>query len=189
MIDYGLQNYLVNRYDSVTGMPEPDLNHRIGLLDRKLRVVSESTQDIDDWLDWANVAVKSVYGFEWQGDNLLLAREAVLFTVIEYFRGKFNQPFPENALKGFAYVISWNLWQMDGLKMVIPYSCHEESAPQMDFFAEPKKTECPACAKGLTAGHNGIKCMIRDWKKTGDGQTVLFESLVKNGECREGGKA
>ena len=72
-ITCGEAPYLVSRYDSVTGLPEPDLNHRVGFLDRKLRIVSENTQKSDEWLEWAQEAVKSIYGFEWQGDNLLLA--------------------------------------------------------------------------------------------------------------------
>ena len=185
-ITCGEAPYLVSRYDSVTGLPEPDLNHRVGFLDRKLRVVSENTQKSDEWLEWAQEAVKSVYGFEWQGDNLLLAREAVLFTVIDYYREKFKRKLQEKSMKYFAYIISWNLWQMDGLKMVIPYSCHEETAAQMELFAEPEKKECPACAKGLMTGHNGIKCILRDWTKKGDAQKIQFETLVKEGDGKAG---
>ena len=75
--------YLVSRYDTTTGEPIP-LQERIGLLDRKLRVISENVDVSGDWLEWAQTAYKSIYGFEWQGDNLLLAREALLWTFIEY---------------------------------------------------------------------------------------------------------
>ena len=74
--------YLVSRYDTTTGESIP-LGQRIGLLDRKLRIVSENTESSGDWLDWAQVAYKNTYGFEWQGDNLLLAREALLWTFID----------------------------------------------------------------------------------------------------------
>ena len=43
--------YLVSRYDSVTG-EEIALENRIGLLDRKLRVVGENVSDVNDWLYW-----------------------------------------------------------------------------------------------------------------------------------------
>ena len=82
--------YLVSRYDATTGEPIP-LQERIGLLDRKLRVVSENTETSGDWLDWAQTAYKNIYGFEWQGDNLLLAREALLWTFIEYYQAKFGK--------------------------------------------------------------------------------------------------
>ena len=42
-ITCGEAPYLVNRYDAVSGKKIDDLNMRIGLLDRKLRVVGENT--------------------------------------------------------------------------------------------------------------------------------------------------
>ena len=70
-VSCGEAPYLVSRYDTITGKPIL-LKRRIGLLDRKLRVVSENTENVEDWYKWALFAFKSVYGFEWQGDNLLL---------------------------------------------------------------------------------------------------------------------
>ena len=61
--------YLASRYDTTTGDSIP-LQQRIGLLDRKLRVVSENTETSGDWLDWTQTAYMNTYGFEWQGDNL-----------------------------------------------------------------------------------------------------------------------
>ena len=71
--------YLVSRYDATTGEPIP-IERRIGLLDRKLRIISENVDVSGEWLEWAQTAYKNIYGFEWQGDNLLLAREALLWT-------------------------------------------------------------------------------------------------------------
>ena len=185
-ITCGEAPYLVSRYDTVTGLPETDLNQRIGLLDRKLRVVSENTRTSGEWLKWAQEALMATYGFEWQGDNLLLAREAVLFTVIDYYREKFKRELQDKSkklqaksMKYFAYIISWNIWQMDGLKMVLPYSCHEET--QTDLFGETESSSCPACVKGVMKGHNGIKCVIRDWKKPRNSQKTVFETLIGGG--------
>jgi hypothetical protein len=114
--------YLVSRYDATTGEPIP-LQERIGLLDRKLRVISENVDVSGDWLDWSQVAYKSIDGFEWQGDNLLLAREALLLTFIEYYQEKFGKTPLLKSINYFAYIISWNRWQMDGLKGVVPDSC------------------------------------------------------------------
>ena len=58
----------------VTGETIP-IAKRIGLLDRKLRVVSENTETEEEWFTWTKRAFQSVYGFEYQGDSLLLARE------------------------------------------------------------------------------------------------------------------
>ena len=69
---------LTSRYDTVTGKYiEP--YDRIGLLDRKLRIVTENfPHDPEAWFFMAKRAVRSCYGFEWQGDNVFLARENIL---------------------------------------------------------------------------------------------------------------
>ena len=61
------------------------IENRIGILDRKLRVVNENLDSIGEWLKAVETAYKNTYGFEWQGDSLLLAREALLITFIENF--------------------------------------------------------------------------------------------------------
>ena len=68
-ITCGEAPYLVSRYDTVTGDEIP-IGSRIGLLDRKLRVVNENTETEEDWKNWALRAFQSVYGYEFQGDNL-----------------------------------------------------------------------------------------------------------------------
>ena len=81
-ISCGEAPYLASRYDTVTGeWLEP--NARIGLLDRKLRIINENVDNEKDWYVWAVIAYKSIYGFEWQGDSLLIARENLLFTFNE----------------------------------------------------------------------------------------------------------
>ena len=76
--------YLVSRYDTTTGEEIP-LEKRIGLLDRKMRVINENVQSLDEWKKWAKIAYHNIYGFEWQGDNLLLAREALFYTLLDYY--------------------------------------------------------------------------------------------------------
>lgn len=118
-ITCGEAPYLVSRYDTTTGELIP-IDKRIGLLDRKLRLVGENTETIDDWLEWAQIAFKNTYGYEWQGDNLLLARENLLYTFIEYYNVKFGKAPLLKSINDIANIISWNLWQMDGLKGVPP---------------------------------------------------------------------
>ena len=50
-ITCGEAPYLVSRYDTVSGYMI-ELSQRIGLLDRKLRVVSENTHTEKEWLKW-----------------------------------------------------------------------------------------------------------------------------------------
>ena len=59
---------------------------RIGILDRKLRVVSENAATEDEWRKYATHAVQSTYGYEYQGDNLLLARVNLLLTYAEHLQ-------------------------------------------------------------------------------------------------------
>lgn len=173
--------YLVSRYDAVTGEPVQPLNRRIGLLDRKLRVVNENTRTSGDWLKWAKEALMATYGFEWQGDNLLLARETVFYTFCDYYEAKFGRPVPDNSLEGVAYIISWNLWQMDGLRFVIPGSC--DNVYEDSLFNGRTKKVCPACEKGERFGHIGIKCRIKDWSYAGKNENLkkpFFSTLLNN---------
>jgi hypothetical protein len=127
-ITCGEAPYLVSRYDMAASADYKGLipvDERIGLLDRKLRIVTENCRDIITWVDWAKKAVQSVLGYDWQGDNVFIARENVLWTVLETVHHEFNgATLSPKAIKEFAEIISWNIWQMDGLKFVIPCTCH-----------------------------------------------------------------
>lgn len=156
--------YLVSRYDAVSGEPIP-IHNRIGLLDRKLRVVGENTTTSGEWLKMAQKAYMTTYGFEWQGDNLLLAREALFFTFIDYYKDKFGKLPQEASLDYIAYIISWNIWQMDGLKGVVPESCKNGvKVTTKDLFGEHEEMAyCEGCQKDDIHKHNGIYCLIREW--------------------------
>lgn len=157
--------YLVSRYDATACESLIPVRERIGLLDRKLRIVGENTETSDEWLVEAFNALHSTYGFEWQGDNLLLAREAVLYTFKEYYEEKFRQELDEKTLENAAYIISWNLWQMDGIKCVVPDSCASINRnQQLSLFGDDKPKECPACQKGTNTGHTGIRCEVVEWR-------------------------
>jgi len=173
-VSCGEAPYLTSRYDTVTGQwIEP--RSRIGLLDRKLRIVSERCgKDHDKWMEWAEIALKSCYGFEWQGDNVLLARENLLYAVIEAYFDKFpGRLIPVKTLRRFAEIISWNIWQMDGIKFVVPNTCKDTvtEIPNLDGTVERKVLHCKGCASGKVEEHNGIRCRIMDWET---GKPVLF---------------
>ena len=163
-ITCGEAPYLVSRYDTTTGDIIP-IGQRIGLLDRKLRVVSENTETSSEWLEWAQVAYKHTYGYEWQGDNLLLARENLLQTFVEYYQDKFGKSPLVKSINYIAYIVSWNLWQMDGLKGVVPDSCRNgvTETEQTLFGDEEITVYCEGCQKENMRRHNGTYCLIRDW--------------------------
>ncbi len=118
-ITCGEAPYIVSRYNVVTGDSIP-LAERVGLLDRKFHVIREYNQPVGQWCPLAIRAVQSCYGYEFQGDNLFLARRNVFDTVIEYFTAKFPDKPPEDFLIAVAEIISWNFWQMDGLTNSTP---------------------------------------------------------------------
>lgn len=151
-ITCGEAPYLVSRYNAVTGKAI-DLPKRVGLLDKKLRVVGMQTKTLLDWTTWAIRAVKSVYGYEFQGDNLFLARRNVFETFKDYYAEKFFRKPPEDILHEVAEVISWNLFQMDGLTGSPPF------AESPNLFG-------------------GVYCRIKDWST---GKTFEFIELERGG--------
>jgi hypothetical protein len=100
----------------------------VGFLDKKLSVVSKYCDTQEEWLKWAKVAFQSSYGYEWQGDSLLIARENLLYTFIDYYEDKFKETPSIELQKEIAEIIVWNIFQMDGLKYVIPMSCKTEQS-------------------------------------------------------------
>lgn len=162
-ITCGEAPFLTSRYDAVSGEAIP-VDKRIGLLDRKLRVVNAHCSD-NEWTHWALLALSSVYGYEWQGDNLLLAREALLATFNEFHEQRFGKKVETSLLFTAAEIISWNVWQMDGLKAVVPGSCHEQRNTVSNLFSELAitVTPCPGCEADDILLHNGQHCKIRRW--------------------------
>ena len=157
--------YLTSRYDVTTQEPIP-VPDRIGMLDRKLRVCAQACRTRRAWVQAALEAVKACYGFDWQGDNVLLARKNLLFAVIEAQQVYFPAfaPLTHAELLRFAEVLSWNIWQMDGLRGVVPGSCHEEVVAA-DLFGEgyAQTRPCAGCQSGDIRQHNGIPCLVKDW--------------------------
>lgn len=165
-ITCGEAPYMVSRYDTTTG-EYIDIQNRIGILDRKLRVVNENAGE--EWLDWAIRTFQSVYGFEFQGDNLLIARINLLYTFVEYYKDRFNED-PDNALlRKIANIIVWNFWQMDGITDTIPYgNAESEEGEQTSFFdiimpAEEEEKKTPICR-------------IFDWRSN---ESVKYTDLKK----------
>ncbi|AWX31856.1 restriction endonuclease subunit M [Methanosphaera sp. BMS] len=178
-ITCGEAPYIVSRYDTVTGN-YINIKDRIGLLDRKLRIVSENTDNQIDWLYWAKKSIENIYAYEFQGDNLLLARENILFTFIDYFNQKFDKNPDFDLIYEIANIISWNIFQMDGLKYVVPYSCQTEKKIIVTLFGkEVEETQCIGCKKDYVDQHNGVYSKIKDWET---GKTIKFIDLINKGE-------
>ncbi len=182
-ITCGEAPFIVTRYNPTANTDRIiKLDNRVGFLDKKLKVVSKYCKDKDDWIFWAKEAFKASYGYEWQGDNVLLARENLLYTLIDYHEAKFKIPPSISIQKEFAEIISWNIFQMDGLKYVVPMSCHHENTvtpSKLTLFGEipaiVEEHECEGCKFNRPDKHNGKYVKIMDWEKN---KIVRFVDIV-----------
>lgn len=181
-ITCGEAPFIVGRYNAASGKKVLKLSDRVGFLDRKLQVVGSYCKDKKEWLEWAIKAFECSYGYEWQGDNLLLARENLLYTFIDYW----NDKFPEDKINlerkvskektdillKIAEIISWNIFQMDGINNIIPMSGvvedkNPEIPPLLLLFGEkPPKPK----------GKKPVYVKIMDWEKN---KTIKFADLTK----------
>ena len=152
-ITCGEAPYLVSRYDTTTGAVIP-IKERIGMLDRKMRVINENAVDEAEWLIWTERAFNSIYGYEFQGDNLLIARINLLVSFCDYLRERWEREATKAEIKKFANIISWNLWQMDGLSDTVPVGIPEDNFRQMSLFGGDDEEETPS-----------VDCKIYDWRK------------------------
>lgn len=175
--------FIVSRYNPVAHGAIIKLKNRVGFLDYKLRVVSHYCDNPKEWLAWAKIAFQSSYGYEWQGDSLLIARENLLYTLIDYYRFKFNKIPTLTMQQEFAEIISWNIFQMDGTKYVIPLSCHNEShivQGDLTLFGKQPDTiedyECEGCKFNRPTKHNGKYVNVLDWASN---QTLRFLDILK----------
>lgn len=156
--------FLASRYDAATGEMIPVVR-RIGILDRKLRVVSENAATEDEWRKYATHAVQSTYGYEYQGDNLLLARVNLLLTFAEHLQARWQRKPTEDELQAIAAIISWNLWQMDGLHLSVPGGKPQPEAEQLDLFSMFGTVEEQTPA---------VSCKVKNWRSN---KTQNFETI------------
>ncbi len=166
-ITCGEAPYIVSRYDTTTAEKIP-IKDRIGILDRKLRIVNENTDNEEDWLKWCMRAFQSVYGYEFQGDNLLIARINLLITFVEYMNDRWGHDPDDEELKKITNIIVWNLWQMDGITGTIPYGKPKEENQQLSLFDY---------AVGINDTEDEeVNCRIFDWRSN---ESLTYNSLKK----------
>lgn len=171
-------------------------HNRVGFLDKKLQTIGKYTNSKKEWLKYAEVALKSCYGYEWQGDNLLIARENILLTINDFYQDfcmkklklKSKHTLNDEQLEYFAEIIAWNFWQMDGLKYVLPMSC-KQTIEDKSLFGIPKnqmsilppekvekiRVECQGCRERDPFSHNGKYAIIKDWET---GKKIRFVNII-----------
>lgn len=156
-ITCGEAPYMTSRYEMESGKMIP-LNQRVGFIDRKLRRLNREIDDHTQWQMLAKQAYQAGYGFEWNGDSLLLARENLLYTYIDFYVQKWKETPDYQALKEIAEIISYNLFQMDGLKFIIPFS---EIPPITTTITDLFGNETILT---LQKGSTGKKAKVMNWK-------------------------
>jgi len=143
-ITCGEAPYMATRYDMETGEVIP-LPERVGFIDRKLSRINAEVTDKAEWQRLVELAYKASYGFEWNGDSLLLARENLLYTYRDYYIKKWGEPPIYGLFEEIAKIISYNVFQMDGLTYTIPLSESKERVQQYQLtlfdLNEPEKEE------------------------------------------------
>ena len=166
-ITCGEAPFIVSRYNASTGEIIP-VEARIGILDRKLRIVTENTDNEEDWVKWAKRAYESVYGYEYQGDNLLIGRINLLMTFVDYYQSIWNKEADNNLLTAIANIITWNFWQMDGLSGTVPLGVPQPVFEQMTLFDVEDEQE-----------EKAPLCKVRKWRAK---KTILYKEI----ETKEG---
>ncbi len=159
-ITCGEAPYLTARYRVTTGQRTP-WEWRYGFLDRKLRLLPKCLNR-KAWMKWIVIAYQSIYGYEYQGDSLYLARSNLLATFVDAYTLRWKEPPPDEALRTIAEILSWNLWQMDGLTGL-----------------RPEYSGCGMRDAELFSCHRA--CRIRQWRLRSSEQnvetTMAFEDM------------
>ncbi len=189
-ITCGEAPFVCSRYDTVTGEELP-VGERVGFLDRKLRVITEKTKTRKEWVRRALDALRSTYGFEYQGDNLLIARINVLETFAEHLRDRWESDPEQDELEQATWIVSWNFWQMNGFTDAVPTNkmgaevestlgTFEELEPEpiqpslFDLFNDTSPDETTEETKEEEPKETVPLCVIYDWQ---NGEPLEFATL------------
>ena len=160
--------YIVTRYDSITGDIIP-VEKRVGFLDRKLQRIAAEVTTEQDFIKWSKIAYESSYGYELQGDSLLLARENLLLSFCEHYDYKFGKLPTLKVIKQIATIISYNIFQMNGLTKQTPYSDDTKGNIQLNLFDEVNDQ-----------GQKGDRfTLVKDWENK---VLVSVDSISKGDE-------
>ena len=160
--------YIVTRYDSITGDIIP-VDKRVGFLDRKLQRIAEQSNTENEFIKWSKIAYESSYGYELQGDSLLLARENLLLSFCEYYDYKFSKSPTMKVIKQIATIISYNIFQMNGLTKQTPYSDDSKGNTQLNLFDDVNNQE----------KMGDMFTLVKDWKNK---VLVSMDSISKGDE-------
>ena len=172
-ITCGEAPFICTRYDPENGKTI-DVDARVGFLDDKLATINTYVYNEKDWWKWTKRAFQASYGYEFQGDSLLIARVNLMCTFEDYLKAKWNRFPTKREYKEIANIVCWNIWQMDGLTGYIPYATIDIENPdaiegQIDLLDEvpddiPKEAD------------EKLRCRIFNWRSN---ESLEYLSLRK----------
>ena len=92
----------------------------------------------------------------------------LLLTYAEHLQARWQRKPTKEELQPIATIISWNLWQMDGLHLSVPGGKPQPEAEQLDLFsmfgaAEPQPPT--------------VSCKVKNWRKGSHGTAQNFETI------------
>lgn len=102
-------------------------------------------------------ATEASYGYEYQGDNLLIARVNLLLTFIEYYADRWGYEPDIKLIHLIANKIAWNIWQMDGRQDTVPLGKPYERYHQLTMLETTPDTECEGKKKD-------VPCRVFNWR-------------------------
>ena len=174
-ITCGEAPYMTSRYDTVTG-EYLDIKNRVGFLDRKLQRISKEIDSEEIWFSMALKAYQASYGYEYQGDSLLIARQNLFNSFIDYYVAKFNQVPAMDKIESIARIISYNVFQMDGIKYTLPVAEKIRSKKldvQLSIFGD-MEIEDQQLEMVIDEGE---EVKLKNWLND---RMIKFKDLVKN---------
>lgn len=86
----------------------------------------------------------------------------------EHLQARWQRKPTKDELQPIANIISWNLWQMDGLHLSVPGGKPQPETEQLDLFsifgaAEPQPPT--------------VSCKVKNWRKGSHGTAQNFETI------------
>lgn len=175
--------YIVTRYDSTSGDIIP-VDKRVGFLDRKLQRIAKQSITEKDFIKWSKIAYESTYGYELQGDSLLLARENLLLSFCEHYNHKLGKLPTMKVIKQIATIISYNIFQMNGLTKKTPYSDDSKDNIQLNLFDEVNNQEKQGDMFTLVKDWNNKMLVSMDSISKGD-EIMKFDVVIGNPPYQE----
>ena len=170
--------YMANRYDMLTGEIIA-LEKRAGFIDEKFRRLNEKVKSKKSWIDWAIRIYKASYGYEYQGDSLLLARENLLLTFIDNYFYMFGDFPKDKLLLNITELIARNVIQMDGLTYLVPYSKEKNKSHQLSMLEELAVEDSKPVPARIHLWHLNKTVNFIDIVKESEGQ-MKFDVVIGN---------